>query len=70
MLETEDDNDIFSGNSGGDTGEAPEIKMLTAGEPRGRLVTVWRRQEAVGSGEEPKPTPGFTHKEPKAPEVK
>lgn len=51
MLETEDDNDIFSGNSGGDTGEAPEIKMLTAGEPRGRLVTVWRRREAVGSGE-------------------
>ena len=35
MLETEDDNDTFSGNSGGDAGGAPEIKMLRTGEPRG-----------------------------------
>lgn len=27
VLETEDDNDIFSGNSGGDTGKHLEIKM-------------------------------------------
>ena len=35
VLKTADDNDTFSGNSGGDAGGAPEIKILTAGEPRG-----------------------------------
>lgn len=53
MLKTEDDNDIFSGNSGGDTGEAPEIKMLTArraeGEARHRVEATrggWLRRGA------------------------